>query len=252
VDIAADLGPSNIPLAAMGTFILWFGWFGFNAGSTLSATASGIGQIAASTLLASAAGGAVALLYTLWRSGKADPGATMNGVLAGLVAITAGCAYVRLASALVIGAVAGLLMIWATGWVERMRVDDPVGAVAVHGWTGAFGTLAVGLFAQDGGLLTTGHIHLFAVQLLGTVVVSVWGFAASSAALWLIGRVIPLRVPEEEEVAGLDWSHHGTAAYGGLQPHVSEWRRVRALALQEDRRTALPEGLDYELVDADS
>ncbi|MFC4769641.1 ammonium transporter [Effusibacillus consociatus] len=210
------IAPSNLPLAAMGTFVLWFGWFGFNAGSTLNATASNIGSIASVTLLASAAGGASAMLYTLFKTGKADPAFTINGVLAGLVAITAGCAFVGPFSALVIGAFAGVLMIWATGWVDRMKVDDPVGAVAVHGFNGAFGAIAVGLFAIDGGLLTTGGWNLLGAQVLGTVVVSVWGYLATAGTLKLIDKVVSIRVSVEEELAGLDLSYHGTAAYSEL------------------------------------
>jgi Amt family ammonium transporter len=215
---ANPIAASNLPLAAVGTFILWFGWFGFNAGSTLNATSSQIGSIAAATLLASAAGGASAMLFTLFRTGKADPGHTMNGVLAGLVAITAGCAYVSLESAVLIGAVAGVLMIGATGWIERRRVDDPVGAVAVHGVTGAFGAIAVGLFATDGGLLTTGSWKLFAVQVLGTFAVSLWGFLSTQVVLRVIDLIVPLRVAMEEELVGLDLSYHGTTAYSGLGP----------------------------------
>ncbi|QQE78785.1 ammonium transporter [Alicyclobacillus sp. SO9] len=204
--------PSNLPLAAVGTFVLWFGWFGFNAGSTLNAQAADISQIAMNTLLASIAGGGAAMLYTLFREDKADIGATINGILAGLVAITAGCAFVGFWSALVIGAAAGVLMIWATGWVEKIGVDDPVGAVAVHGVNGVFGTVMVGLFAQTGGLLTTGHWHLLGVQLLGTVVVSLWGVGATFGSLKLINLFVPLRVSREEEEIGLDLSSHGTVA----------------------------------------
>ncbi|WP_018130656.1 ammonium transporter [Effusibacillus pohliae] len=217
---ANPIAPSNIPLAAVGTFVLWFGWFGFNAGSTLNATASNIGSIAMVTLLASAAGGASAMLYTLFKTGKADPAFTINGVLAGLVAITAGCAYVSLWSGLVIGALGGILMIWATGWVERAKVDDPVGAVAVHGFTGAFGAIAVGLFATEGGLLTTGSWKLFGVQALGTVAVSLWGYVATAGALKFIDQLVPIRVSVEEELTGLDLSYHGTAAYHELNADI--------------------------------
>lgn len=212
--------PSNLPLAAVGTFILWFGWFGFNTGSTLDATAVHIGDIAATTLLASAAGGASAMLYTLFRTGKADPACTLNGVLAGLVAITAGAAYVSLPSSLLIGAAAGGLMIAATEWLERHKVDDPVGAVAVHGVNGAFGAVAVGLFASDGGLFTTGAWHLLFIQILGTAVVSLWGYGMTAGALRLIDKVVPLRVSVEDELKGLDVSYHGMAAYSQLSTEL--------------------------------
>jgi Amt family ammonium transporter len=203
---------SNIPLAAIGTFVLWFGWFGFNAGSTLDAEASDIAQIAVNTLLASIAGGGSALLYTLFVFNRADVGATINGVLAGLVAITAGCAYVGPWSALLIGGIGGVLMIWATNWVDKLRIDDPVGAIAVHGVNGVFGTLMVGLFARHGGLFTSGSWHLLAVQALGTVAVSLWGLGASWLALKGISLVVPLRVSQSEEELGLDLSHHGVSA----------------------------------------
>ncbi|WP_083486522.1 ammonium transporter [Alicyclobacillus ferrooxydans] len=204
--------PSNLPLAAIGTFVLWFGWFGFNAGSTLNAQASDISQIAVNTLLASIAGGGTAMLYTLFRDNRADVGATINGILAGLVAITAGCAYMGPWPALLTGAGAGVLMIFGTKWLERVRIDDPVGAVPVHGLNGVFGTLMVGLFATKGGLITTGHWHLFLVQLLGTLVISVWGSGVTFAALKGIGLLVPLRVTETEEELGLDLSHHGVVS----------------------------------------
>lgn len=207
---ATSFAPSNLPLAAIGTFVLWFGWFGFNAGSTLNAQDGGIATIAVNTLLASAAGGGSALLYSMFRTDKADVGATINGVLSGLVAITAGCAFVAPWAAILIGTVAGMLMIWATGWVEKIRIDDPVGAIAVHGVNGVFGTLMVGVFAINGGVLTTGSWHLLGVQTIGIVAVCAWGLGATWGALKLIGRVVPLRVTAEEEEQGLDISTHGT------------------------------------------
>lgn len=217
------IAPSNLPLAAIGTFILWFGWFGFNAGSTLNATAPNIGAIATATMLASAAGGASAMMYTLLKTGKADPSFTINGVLAGLVAVTAGAAYVGLGSALVIGAIAGVLMIWATNWIDGIKVDDPVGAIAVHGVNGAFGAIAVGLFATDGGLLTTGSWKLLGVQVLGTVAVSLWGYLSTAGSFALIDKLIPVRVAVEEELTGLDVSYHGTGAYNDLQADVPKF-----------------------------
>lgn len=205
-----SFAPSNLPLAAVGTFVLWFGWFGFNAGSTLNATDTRVATIAMNTLLASVAGGGAAMLYSLWKTDKADIGATINGVLAGLVAITAGCAFVPAWAALLIGTVSGLLMIWATGWVEHVRIDDPVGAIAVHGVGGVFGTLMVGLFSTSGGLLTSGNWHLLGVQALGTAAVSIWGFGATWGALKLIARFVPLRVTAVAEEQGLDISAHGT------------------------------------------
>ncbi len=209
--------PSNIPLASAGTFILWFGWFGFNAGSTLNAADLNLSVIALNTMLAAAAGGTSAMVYTMFRFGKADPSMTMNGALAGLVAITAGCAFVSPYSAILIGLVAGILVIWGTLAIDKLQVDDPVGAVAVHGINGAFGTLAVGLFDQQEGLFTTGQFHQLGVQLLGVAVVMVWGFVMSYAVAKLIQKTVGLRVHASEEEEGLDMAMHGIPAYNELE-----------------------------------
>jgi Amt family ammonium transporter len=209
--------PSNIPLASAGAFVLWFGWFGFNAGSTLSATDVNLASIALNTTLAAAAGGAAAMLYTMFKFGKADPSMTMNGALAGLVGITAGCAFVDHYAAILIGALAGIFVIWGTLVIDKLKVDDPVGAVAVHGVNGVFGTIAVGLFDVNAGLFTTGSTDLVLVQTLGVVVVSIWGFAASFGAAKLIQKTIGLRVSSAEEEEGLDMAMHGIPAYNELE-----------------------------------
>lgn len=204
--------PSNLPLASVGAFLLWFGWFGFNAGSTLSGTDPRIGHIAIVTMLSAAAGGAVTLLYTLFRYNRSDAPSVINGSLAGLVGITAGCAYVSDEYAVLIGAISGLLMMAATSILEEKRVDDPVGAFPVHAISGMWGTLAVGLFSSQGGLLTGGGIHLLAVQTLGLVVLCAWGFLITWLAFKVIQRFIPVRSTEEEEEMGLDISYHGIIA----------------------------------------
>ncbi|MRN51638.1 ammonium transporter [Paenibacillus monticola] len=209
--------PSNIPLASAGTFILWFGWFGFNAGSTLNAADVNLSLIALNTMLAAAAGGTSAMIYTMFRYGKADPSMTMNGALAGLVAITAGCAFVTPYSSILIGLVAGVLVIWGTLAIDRLQVDDPVGAVAVHGINGSFGALAVGLLDQKAGLLTTGHFHLLGVQLLGVIAVVFWGYSLSYGAAKLIQATVGLRVKDDEEEEGLDMAMHGIPAYNELE-----------------------------------
>lgn len=211
-DREGGFAPSNIPLAAAGGFILWFGWFGFNAGSTLNAMDGRLADIALNTFLAAAAGGASAILFSVIRMKTADPGMAINGFLSGLVAITAGCAFVSAATAVGIGLVAGILVILATEWVDRLKVDDPVGAVAVHGFNGVFGTIAVGLFDLKEGLLTTGKIHLLTVQLTGAVVASVWGFVSAFAVGLLIKKFMGVRVSAEEEEQGLDPVYHGIAA----------------------------------------
>ena len=209
--------PSNIPLASAGAFILWFGWFGFNAGSTLNALDGNLANIALNTFLAAAAGGVSAILFSMYKFKAADPSMTINGSLAGLVAITAGCNYVDSWAAVVIGLVSGILVILATGWVDKIKIDDPVGAVAVHGVNGLFGTIAVGLFDTRQGLLTTGNIHLLAIQALGAVVVAVWGFGTA----WIIGTLIKktmgIRVTKNQEEDGLDITAHGIPAYNELE-----------------------------------
>ncbi|ULL19657.1 ammonium transporter [Paenibacillus sp. H1-7] len=215
--------PSNLPLASVGAFILWFGWFGFNSGSTLSATNSSIGHIAVTTMLAAAAGGASCILFTMLRYRKADPPMVINGSLAGLVGITAGCAFVSDAAAILIGAICGIAMVFATEFLESKRIDDPVGAFAVHGVSGSIGTLAVGLFAQPelaegvgqgySGLLYGGGWNLLSVQLLGLITVSIWGFFITWLSLKLINRLVPVRVSRDEELVGLDVGIHGVPAY---------------------------------------
>ncbi|MCM3023704.1 ammonium transporter [Weizmannia ginsengihumi] len=209
--------PSNIPLASAGAFILWFGWFAFNAGSTLDAANKALPSIALNTMLAGASGGAVALFITMKKFGKSDPSMTINGVLSGLVAITAGCAYVSQWSAVIIGAVAGLIVIYATLFVDYLKVDDPVGAVAVHGFNGVFGTVAVGLFDKSQGLFTTGHASLLGIQLLGAVVVILWGLIGGTFIAKVCDKTVGLRVSAREEKEGLDMSHHGIPAYNELE-----------------------------------
>ena len=202
----------NIPFVVLGATILWFGWFGFNAGSTLQATDGRIGHIAIVTMLSAASGGAATLLYTLFRYGRSDAPSVINGSLAGLVGITAGCAFVSDLAALLIGAVSGMLMLAATNWLEARKIDDPVGAFPVHAASGMWGTIAVGLFSTENGLFAGGGWHLLGVQTLGLVVLCIWGFSLT----WLVFKVInvwlPIRSTEEEEELGLDISYHGIMA----------------------------------------
>lgn len=222
--------PSNIPLASAGTFILWFGWFGFNAGSTLSAMDGNLAAIALNTALAAAGGGASAMLYTTFRYGKADPSMTMNGALAGLVGVTAGCAFVSSYSAILIGLAAGIFVIWGTLAIDKLKVDDPVGAVAVHGVNGLFGTIAVGLFDVNAGLFTTGETRLLGVQTVGVLVVSVWGFAASYGLAKLLQAVGWLRVTAAEEEEGLDMALHGIPAYNDLERFSDQPAKERGMS----------------------
>ncbi len=209
--------PSNIPLASAGAFILWFGWFAFNAGSTLDASNASLATIAINTMLAGASGGTAALFMTMKKFGKADPSMTMNGVLAGLVSITAGCAFVSEWSAIIIGFISGIIVIFATLFVDSLKVDDPVGAVAVHGFNGVFGTVAVGLFDTSGGLFTTGEFKLLGVQLLGAAAVVVWGLAGGAFMAFVCEKTVGLRASEREEEEGLDMAYHGIPAYNELE-----------------------------------
>jgi Amt family ammonium transporter len=217
----------SIALGTIGVFVLWFGWFGFNPGSTMAADPGAIARIGVTTNTA-AAGGAVAASLAAWLLlGK--PGLTMilNGALAGLVAITAPCAFVSTPSSLIIGLIAGVLVVGSVLFLDRIKIDDPVGAISVHLVCGAFGTLAVGLFAQDhftpsttgNGLLYGGGIKLLMVQLTGVVTVGVFVVIASAIVWGVIKAVIGIRVPAEEEHAGLDIAEHGISGYPEF--HVS-------------------------------
>jgi Amt family ammonium transporter len=197
----------NIPLAALGVFILWLGWFGFNPGSTTAASKD-IAMIFVNTNLA-AATGAVLAMFTSWiKFGKPDVGMSLNGALAGLVAITAGCANVSPTSSIIIGAVAGIIVVFSVIIFDKIKVDDPVGAISVHGVNGAWGTLAAGIFNIGG---TTGKI--IGVQLLGIAACFVWTFAAAYILFKIIDITIGLRVSEEEEAKGLDLVEHAGNSY---------------------------------------
>ncbi len=208
--------PHNLHLAFLGTFILWFGWFGFNCGSTLSGLDLNIARVAVTTNLSAAAGGLAATLYTMYRFGKADPSMAMNGALAGLAAVTGGAAFVSPASALIIGSVAGILVVLAVFFFDSHYADDPVGAIAVHGVNGVWGILAVGLFAQKGGLFYGGGFNLLGIQALGVLSVSIWAFVMTYIIFTLLKKTVGIRVTQDEETNGLDISEHDIAAYSGI------------------------------------
>jgi Amt family ammonium transporter len=216
----AILGHS-VPYAILGCFILLVGWYGFNPGSELAADGA-IGPIAVTTTLAGAMG-ALTAMGTVWlKEGRPDVGMTGNGLLAGLVGITAGAASVTPQAALIIGACAGIIVVWAVHFIERvLRVDDPVGAVAVHGVCGAFGTICVGLFARDDvegfwsqGLFYGGGADQLVSQLIGVAAVFAWVSVTSIILFATLKATIGLRVTEEEELAGLDVLEHGAPGYG--------------------------------------
>ncbi|KPM48154.1 ammonium transporter [Jiulongibacter sediminis] len=205
----------NIPLAAVGAFILWFGWFGFNPGSTLAAVGKWdlIGKVATNTFLASAAGGVATTFYTYFRYTKVDITMVINGVLAGLVAITAGCNVVGPYSAILIGLVAGILVDVAVVLIDRAKIDDPVGAIAVHGINGTFGTLAVGLFAEESGLFTTGDAHQLGVQALGVFTIAAFSSVVTFVVFKILDKIMGIRVKPDEEEVGIDAVEYSIDAY---------------------------------------
>ena len=232
----------DVPMAIIGTIILAFGWFGFNAGSTLSGNDFRLAIVALNTMLASGSAMVAAMLYA-WRvTGKPDPTFIANGMLAGLVAITAPCAFVTPLSAVVIGAIAGVLVIASLLAIERrLKIDDPVGAIAVHGVCGAFGTLSVGLFADgqygDGlngvpghvtGLIAGGGFGQLGAQAVAVVANLVWVGGAGLAAYWVTDRLVQgHRVTRETELDGLDGEELGVHAYPTEEAHANDGRTAR-------------------------
>ncbi len=205
----------NLPLASIGAFILWFGWFGFNPGSSLGAVGNWelIGSVVVNTFLASAAGGIATMLYTYYSYGKIDITMVINGILAGLVSITAGCNVVGPMSAILIGFIAGILVDVAVLFFDKMKVDDPVGAIAVHGINGLFGTLAVGFFATEGGLFFGGGADLFITQLIGVLTIALFSFSITFILMRVLKSLIGIRITSEEEEAGIDSVSFGVKSY---------------------------------------
>ncbi len=197
----------NLPLAALGVFILWLGWFGFNPGSTTAANKD-IAMIFVNTNLAAAAGAILAMITVWIKFRTPDAGMSLNGALAGLVAITAPCATVTPLSAVIIGAVAGVIVVLSVLFFDRIKIDDPVGAISVHGVNGAWGTLAAGIFNIGGT-----SIKIIGVQLLGISAAFIWAFGMGFLVFKLIQKTVGLRVSAEEEAEGLDYGEHGANAY---------------------------------------
>jgi Amt family ammonium transporter len=217
----------NIPLAALGVFILWFGWFGFNPGSTTVADGT-IGYIALNTSLA-ACTGTLGAMFTAWiKYGKPDASMTMNGALAGLVAITAGCYELSPVGAMITGLGGGVLVVLSVVFIDQvLRIDDPVGAVSVHGVCGAYGTIMAGLLAAPGfggstGLFYGGEFSVLTTQLVGVGAVFVWAFGMGWVVFSVLKAVVGIRVSEEEELKGLDITEHGMEAYSGFQIFSNE------------------------------
>ncbi len=225
-DGSANVIPGHsLTLAALGVFILWFGWFGFNGGSTLAGMSPGIAFVMVTTILAAAAAVLSSLIVNWVKTGKPSTEMALNGALAGLVAITAGCANVTPFGAIIIGLVAGPVLVYGIDLIENvLKVDDPVGAVAVHGINGIWGTIAVGLFAYSptnvltemgevNGLFYGGGFTQLGIQLVGALVISAWAFAAMYLIFIVMKATVGIRVSEREELEGLDISEHGTVSY---------------------------------------
>ena len=224
---ANTIAGHSLIIAMLGTFILAFGWFGFNPGSTFGASGNGalrIGIVAVVTMLASGFGAVTAMFYTWWTEGKPNPGMMVNGMLAGLVAITAPSGFVGPIAGMVIGIVSGVLVCVAAAFIEKkLKVDDPVGAIAVHGVNGLWGVLAVGIFADGTSNyagysvkgLVAGDVGQFVAQVIGAAVCFVWAFGASFIFFKVVNRIVPMRIAPEVEIQGLDYPEMG---YGGYIP----------------------------------
>ncbi|HKJ00112.1 MAG TPA: ammonium transporter [bacterium] len=203
---------SNLPLATLGTFILWLGWFGFNGGSQLALgsvdDANAVARVIVNTNMAACAGGIAAMILTQLLYRKVDLSMVLNGTLAGLVGITAGPNYSGIGVAVLVGAIAGILVTFAVPMFDKLKLDDPVGALSVHLVNGVWGTLAVGIFNPEVSFIT---------QLIGVILVGVFTFAASFLVWWVIKMVFGLRVTQQEEMEGIDLHEFGMEAYGGFQ-----------------------------------
>lgn len=217
----------SLPLATIGAFVLWLGWFGFNPGSTMAADPMAISHILMTTNTAGITGILTSTLTAWLLMGKPDLGMSINGLLAGLVAVTAGAAFVSVGSSIIIGGIGGILVVLAVMFFDRIKLDDPVGALSVHLVNGVFGTLAVGLFAEDAitgvatgsGLLMGGGITLLANQLTGILATAAFVLPASLLVWYLIKVTIGIRVGLKEEIQGLDIGEHGNVAYPEFTIH---------------------------------
>ncbi|HYF64903.1 MAG TPA: ammonium transporter [Herpetosiphonaceae bacterium] len=231
----------SLTLAVLGVFILWVGWFGFNPGSTLSGMNESMGYIAVTTNMAAAVGAISALILNWFRTGHPDTSMAANGALAGLVAITAGCASVTPMGAFFIGAFSGVVIVYGSLFLENiLKLDDPVGAIPVHLFNGVFGTLAVGLFASPAvgaltgmgdaaGLFYGGGFGLLGTQALGVLAVGAWAFISMFLVFFILKKTLGIRVSEREEIEGLDIAEHDTVSYPEFGTPVSGVAGVRAM-----------------------
>jgi len=216
----------NLTIGALGVFILWFCWFGFNGTSTISMTGDNTIELASkifvTTNLSASVATTTAMLITWVRFKKPDVSMTLNGALGGLVAITAGCDYVSPAGAAAIGFIAAFVIVFGIELLDKMKIDDPVGAVSVHGMCGAIGTILVGIFAVDGGLLYGGGVNMLVTQIIGVLAVILWVGITMTIVFKVINKTIGLRVPAEEEITGLDIVEHGLlSSYADFVPKFS-------------------------------
>ncbi|MFH0846795.1 MAG: ammonium transporter [Chloroflexota bacterium] len=208
----------SLALANVGLWVLWVGWFGFNPGSSLSGMTVGLNaSVAVNTNVAAATGAITCVVLSKVMTGKWDLGMTTNGVLAGLVAITAPCAYVSYASSILIAIIGGSLCYFAVGFLDRIHVDDPVGALPVHLVNGMWGTIAVGLFHETKGLFFGGGLSQLGIQTLGVISVALWTTVTAGFTFWAIKHTVGLRVTAKEELEGLDLAEHGSTAYPEFQ-----------------------------------
>jgi len=222
--------PHGLTIAASGGLLLWFGWYGFNPGSTLSAMdVEGIGRVAANTTLAPCSGGLIAMLVAYMMSKKWDVSFTVNGFLAGLVAITCPCYWVTPTGSILLGGIAGVVVVYGVELLEWLRIDDPIGAVPVHGFCGIWGTLSLGLFAAGTygstgpfaadnsaplrGLFYGGGTTLLTAQLIGSAIITTATFTVSLVVMYAVNALGVLRVSKEGETLGLDLHEHGISAY---------------------------------------
>ena len=217
----------NLTIGALGVFILWFGWFGFNGGSTVSATGddtlSLISNIFVNTNLAAATSACGTMIITWLKYKKPDVSMTLNGALGGLVAITAGCDAVSPTGAFFIGLIASFVTVYSIEWLDKkVKIDDPVGAIGVHGFCGATGTILTGVFALDGGLVYGGGTHMILIQIVGVVGVAIWITVTMTIVFQIIKHTIGLRVSEEEELMGLDVHEHAIeSSYADFMPSLA-------------------------------
>jgi len=199
----------SMPLATIGVFLLWLGWFGFNGGSALSADPKAVSYVFVTTSLAAAAGAVASIIVSWMFLKKPDLSMALNGILAGLVGITAGADTVGEGAAVIIGLIAGVIVVFAILFFDKIKIDDPVGAISVHGICGIWGTIAVGLFSFN-------PEHALGVQVMGALAISAFAFVFAFIVFFILKIVMGVRVSEEEEIAGLDVQEHGAPAYADL------------------------------------